>query len=180
MCTKTKAHLYVKPNCTPVYRVKRPVALAAIPEVNQELQRLQQLGIITPVSHLDWIAPIVVKKKANGSIRICGDYSTGLSEVLEPHQYPLLTPDEIFSKLSNNKVFTVIDLSDAFLQVEVDEEFRKLITINTHRGLFQYNRLPFGIKTAPGCFQQIMDMMISGFEGVVAYIDDILVFGKNE
>lgn len=80
-----------------------------------------------------------------------------------------------FSRLSHCSVFSLIDLSDAFFQVQVHENSREYLTINTHRGLFRYQRLPFGVKIAPGAFQQVIDMMISGLTGTAAYLDDILV-----
>lgn len=86
----------------------------------------------------------------------------------------------IFLELANCQYFSIVDLSDAFHQVVVSENSRKLLTINTHRGLFQYNRLPFGVKTAPGAFQQIMDQLISGLDGTSAYLDDILVASSND
>ncbi|XP_044757779.1 uncharacterized protein K02A2.6-like [Coccinella septempunctata] len=174
-----KVELHVSRETKPVFRPKRPVAYAAQAQIEDELNRLQDLGIISPVDYSEWAAPIVVKKKANGSLRICGDYSTGLNDALQPHQFPLPTLDDIFSKLANSKVFSVIDLSDAFLQVEAQENSRKYLTINTHKGLFSYNRLPFGIKVAPTLFQQIIETMISGLEGTAAYIDDIIISGKN-
>ncbi|XP_039449423.1 uncharacterized protein K02A2.6-like [Culex pipiens pallens] len=149
LCTKTKVKLELKENCRPVFCPKRPVAYAMVEAVDRELDRLQQLNIITPIDYSEWAAPIVVVRKANGSIRICGDYSTGLNAVLQPHQYPLPLPEDIFAKLANCKVFSQIDLSDAFLQVEVDEQDRHLLTINTHRGLYLYNRLAPGVKNAP-------------------------------
>jgi len=84
-------------------------------------------------------------------------------------------PEQIFAKLAGKEVFSKIDLSDAFLQVELDDEARKLMSINTHCGLFNVNRLQPGIKTAPGAFQQLMDIMLSGIEGSFAFIDDIIV-----
>ena len=71
-------------------------------------------------------------------------------------------------------------MSDAFLQIEVDEESKHLLTINTHMGLFRYNRMVFGVKTFPAIFQQIMDRMLTGMQNVAAYIDDIFVSGKDE
>ncbi|XP_055615107.1 uncharacterized protein K02A2.6-like [Toxorhynchites rutilus septentrionalis] len=121
-----------------------------LPTVDEELDRLERLNIISPVNYSEWAAPIVVVRKANGSIRICGDYSTGLNERLQSHQYPLSLPQDIFSKLAGCIVFSTIDLSDAFLQMEVDESSRRMLTINTHRGLYEYNRLPPGVKAAPG------------------------------
>ncbi|XP_055591171.1 uncharacterized protein LOC129743217 [Uranotaenia lowii] len=83
--------------------------------------------------------------------------------------------------LPGARIFPQIDLSaDAYLQVEVEEESRKLLTVNTHRGLFQYNRLAPGIKSAPGAFQRIIDCMVAGIPGVKTYLDDILVSRRTQ
>ncbi|XP_062713126.1 uncharacterized protein K02A2.6-like [Aedes albopictus] len=179
LCTKTKVSLALKEACKPVFRPKRPVSYAMLPTVDAELDRLEGLGIITPVDFSEWAAPIVVVRKSNGSIRICGDYSTGLNDRLLPHQYPLPLPQDIFSKLTGCTVFSQIDLSDAFLQMEVDESSRKLLTVNTHRGLYQYNRLPPGVKAAPGAFQQLMDVMLAGLPFTSGYLDDVIVGGRT-
>ncbi|XP_055633340.1 uncharacterized protein LOC129773719 [Toxorhynchites rutilus septentrionalis] len=148
--------------------------------VNQELDRLEKINIISPVDYSEWAAPIVVVRKANGSIRIRGNYSTALNAALQPHQYPLPRPEDIFAKLVNCKVFSQIDLSDTFLQVEVNEASRGMLTINTHRGLFQYNRLPPGVKIAPGEFQQLIDTVLAGLEGTSGYMDDVVGGGKSD
>ena len=62
----------------------------------------------------------------------------------------------------------------------MEPESREFLTTNTHRGLYQFTRLPFGVKTAPAIFQSIMDNLISGLEGIVTYLDDILVVGRSE
>ncbi|XP_052895733.1 uncharacterized protein K02A2.6-like [Anopheles moucheti] len=180
LCTKAQIHLQLRQESRPVFRPKRPVAYAMEDAVNNELDRLEKLGIITPCDYSDWAAPVVVVRKANGKIRLCGDYSTGLNAALHPHEYPLPLPQDIFSKLARCVTFTQIDLSDAFLQVEIEEKSRPLLTINTHRGLYYYNRLPPGIKVAPGSFQQIMDKMLAGVNGVSAYMDDVIVGGKTQ
>lgn len=102
-------------------------------------------------------------------------YSTGVNKALEPHIYSLQLPDEIFGKIANGKVYSQLDLSDsdAYLQVPVDEESSMLLTMNTHCGLFRFNRLPFGVKTAPGAFQQIINAMVTDLTGVAVYLDDI-------
>ncbi|XP_062703621.1 uncharacterized protein K02A2.6-like [Aedes albopictus] len=180
LCSKTKVKLELKESVRPVFCPKRPVAYAMYDAVDQKLDRREKLDIITPVDYSEWAAPIVVVRKANGSIRICGDYSTGLNAALQPNQYPLPLPDDIFAKLSGCTVFSQIDLSDAFLQVEVDEQHRKLLTINTHRGLYSYNRLPPGVKVAPGAFQQLIDTMLAGLECTSGYLDDVIIGGKTE
>ncbi|XP_055615351.1 uncharacterized protein K02A2.6-like [Toxorhynchites rutilus septentrionalis] len=179
LCTKTKVSLALKEACKPVFRPKRPVSYAMLPIVDAELNRLEGLNIISPVDFSEWAAPIVVVRKSNGSIRICGDYSTGLNDRLLPHQYPLPLPQDIFSKLTGCTVFSQIDLSDAFLQMEVDESSRKLLTVNTHRGLYQYNRLPPGVKAAPGAFQQMIDIMLAGLSFTSGYLDDVVVGGRT-
>lgn len=180
LCTKANVKLHLKTNAKPVFRPSRPIAYSAQNSVEAELQRLESLGVITPIEYSEWAAPIVVVKKPNGRIRICGDYSTGLNDSLEPHKYPLPVPNDILAKLASSKVFTNIDLSDAYFQVSVDDDARKLLTINTHKGLYTFNRLAMGVKVAPGIFQQLMDTMFADLSGVQVYMDDIVVYGTDE
>lgn len=179
-CNKVLAHLTLKADAKPIYRPKRPAPYAVMTDIENELSRLVDTGIISPVDFSPWAAPIVAVRKANGTLRICGDFSTGLNDALEPHQYPLPLPEAIFATLSAGKIFSQLDFADAYLQISVDERSRQLLTINTHRGLFEYNALPFGIKSAPGIFQQTMDQMLAGINGAVAYLDDIIITGKDE
>uniref|UniRef100_A0AAG5DR23 Reverse transcriptase domain-containing protein n=1 Tax=Anopheles atroparvus TaxID=41427 RepID=A0AAG5DR23_ANOAO len=179
-CVKTEITLNLKPDYRPIFCPKRPVAYAMRDAVDTELGRLQRLNIITPVQHSEWAAPIVVVRKSNGQIRICGDYSTGLNAALHPHDYPLPLPQDIFARLGNSTIFSQIDLSDAFLQVPIAEQSRRLLTINTHKGLYLYNRLPPGIKKAPGAFQQLMDQMLAGMERVSSYMDDVIIGGRTQ
>lgn len=178
-CNKTVIKLRLKPDAKPVFRPKRPVSYAALPLVEAELDRLLDMGVISPVSYSEWATPIVTTKKPNGSIRMCADFATGLNDALETYHYPLPTPDSIFATLNGGKYFSKIDFADAFLQIVVDEASRKYITINTHRGLFQYNRLPFGIKIASAVFQQLIDAMIAGLNRTCGFQDDITVSGRT-
>ncbi|XP_053699153.1 uncharacterized protein K02A2.6-like [Sabethes cyaneus] len=117
LCTKTKIKLELKHDAVSTFRPKRPVAYAICSAVDDELDRLERAKIITPIDFSNWAAPIVVVRKPNGNIRICGDYSTGLNGALQSHRYPLPLPEDIFAKLGNCTVFSQIDLSDVFLQV---------------------------------------------------------------
>ena len=95
------------------------------------------------------------------------------------HSYPLPSPEDIFTKLNGGKIFSKIDLSEAYFQVKVSEECSKYLCINTHLGLFRLKRLPSDLKVAPALFQQIMDTMLADLGFAIAYLDDILVKSKN-
>ncbi|XP_055842359.1 uncharacterized protein K02A2.6-like [Episyrphus balteatus] len=195
-CIKVDVQLHLKPGAIPVFRAKRPVAYSVIPIIEKELKRLEDLGIITPVDFSEWAAPIVAVRKQNDESNfaelreancgrdrprstICGDYSSGPNDALEPHQYPLPISDDIFATLSNKNIFSHIDLTDAYLQIPVSTESRKCLTINTHKGLYNVNRLAPGVKSAPGAFQQLMDTLLAGLKGVAAYLDDIIISGSS-
>ncbi|XP_062704520.1 uncharacterized protein K02A2.6-like [Aedes albopictus] len=180
LCSKMQVHLSLKKDARPVFKPKRPVSYNIKAVVEDELKRLQDNGIITPITYADWAAPIVVVRKPDRTVRICADFSTGLNNALEANNYPLPLPEDIFNRMANCTMFSHIDLSDAYLQVQVDEKSRKLININTHKGLYQFNRLSPGIKSAPGAFQQIMDAMLAGLDCTCPYLDDVLVGGRTE
>ncbi|EFO97163.1 hypothetical protein CRE_03461 [Caenorhabditis remanei] len=177
LCKKMRAKLKLKPNAKPVFRKSRPVPYASLEALSNEIDRLEATGVLKSLDHSDWAAPVVAVTKKNGSIRLCSDFSTGLNDAIEAHQHPLPTADDIFAKLNGGKFFSQIDLADAYLQIEVDDDSKKLLVINTHKGLFHYNKLPFGVKAAPGIFQQVMDTMLAGLDGVACYLDDIIVTG---
>ncbi|XP_039396208.1 uncharacterized protein K02A2.6-like, partial [Mauremys reevesii] len=88
--------------------------------------------------------------------------------------------DDLFAGLAGGQKFSKIDLSQAYLQMHVDEKSQELLTIVTHKGLYRYCRLPFGITSAPALFQRAMDQILCGLSGVQFYLDDILVTGRNE
>ena len=111
--------------------------------------------------------------------RVCADFSTGLNAALKDYHYPLPSPEEVFNKLNGAKNFSKIDISEAYLQIPIEENSSKLLCINTHRGLYKFDRLVFGIKVAPAIFQQVMDTMLSGFDFSFAYLDDIVNSSKT-
>lgn len=177
-CTATQASLNLKADCKPPFIRARPVPFGARKAIEDELQRLEQQRIITRVTYAPAAAPIVAVKKKDGSIRITGDYSTGLNRALNDYLYPLPTPETIFASLAGMDTFSTLDLANAFLQVELNEEAKQHMAINTHLGLYQVNRMQPGVKTAPGQFQELMDKLLAG-TGAMAYLDDVIVPGKG-
>ena len=76
--------------------------------------------------------------------------------------------------------FSKIDLQDAYLQIPLDDASSELTTINTPFGLFRYKFLPFGLSVSPAIFQDVMNKIVAGIEGVVVYQDDIIVYGPDK
>jgi hypothetical protein len=178
-CNRAKFSLNVKRDAKVPFIRARPVAYSARTTVEQEIHRLEQEGVISQINYADAAAPIVVVKKKNGKIRITADYSTGLNRALETYRYPLPTAESIFAQLSGMDTFSSIDCSSAYHQIELDDDAKRFMCINTHIGLFQVNRMQPGVKTASGNFQQILDTLLAG-TGAFAYQDDIIVPGKGK
>ena len=88
--------------------------------------------------------------------------------------------EDIFASLAGGKRFTKLDLKDAYLQMVMDEESKKLLTINTHKGLFRYNRMVFGIASAPALWQRAMGQLLQGLKGCHCMLDDMIVTGATE
>ena len=175
-----KATLQVQPEAISKFHKARPVPFAIKEAVGAELDRLECEGILKKVDHSVWAAPIVVVPKKDGRFRICGDYKVSVNRSLDIDQYPLPKPADLFAMLAGGQMFTKLDLTQAYQQLLLNENSQQYTTINTHQGLYQYTRLPFGISSAPAIFQKTMDVILQGIPHVCCYIDDILVTGVNQ
>ena len=107
--------------------------------------------------------------KPDGKVRICGGYKVTINRAAKVKWYPIPCIEELFASLSGGQRFTKLDLSHAYLQIPLDMPSRRLVTINTHKGLFKYTRLPFGIASAPSIFQQTMENLLQGIPQVCVY-----------
>lgn len=136
-------------------------------------------GILEKVDRSDWATPIVVRKK-DDSVRVCGDYKVTLNPVLEVDEHPLPTIDELFSAMAGGKKFSKIDLSRAYLQLEIHTDDSKYLTLNTHKGLYQPTRLMFGVASAPAIWQRFLEQLLVNIPGVTVFLDDIKVTAEND
>ena len=176
----TQARIYIESGTSPRYFRARSLPFALRGKVEQELTRLQEQGVIEPVQLSDWAAPVVPVVKSDGTIRLCGDYKVTINQASKIDKYPLPQIDDLLSSLAGGQSFSKLDLAHAYLQIPLHEDSKKLTTINTHKGLFQYTRLPFGIASAPSIFQRTIESILQGIPKVCVYIDDILVPGRTE
>jgi len=172
--------LHVDPEAMPRFFKHRSVPYAMKGKVEEELERLQKLGIIEPVQFSRWAAPIVPVLKEDKTARICGDYKLTVNQVSKLEEYPLPRIDDLFATLAGGKLFTKLDMSQAYQQLLLDEDSKEYVTINTHKGLFKYNRLVFGVASSPAIFQRTMDTLLQGIPHVAVYLDDILITGATE
>ena len=174
-----KVKLYLKDEAKPLFIKYRNPPIAYRELIDEELDKLLKDGVISPIDSSEWATPAVPILKNDGKVRLCGNYKITVNKYLKEVTYPLPLIHDLFAKLNKGEKFSKIDLSKAYNQLELDEESGNILTLNTHRGLFRMNRLPFGITTASSIFQKHIDMLFQGMDGVVAYIDDVLVTGKN-
>ena len=175
-----EAKIYVDEKATPRYFKARPVPYALKKGVEDELERLEKEGIISPVEFSKWAAPIVPVMKTNGDVRICGDYKCTVNQVSKLDNYPIPKTEDLLATLGGGKKFTKLDMLQTYQQLKLDEDSKKYTTINTHKGLFQYNQLPFGVSSSPGIFQRAIENLLQGIPYVVVRMDDILVSGQDD
>ena len=169
------------PNAKPCFCKARTILCAFKAKVEEELEQLVKEGTLEPVQFAEWAAPIVpVLKSDKSSVRICGDFGQTMNPVSKLDRYPIAKVEDLFAALAGRKIFSKIDLTQAYQQLPLDDESKEYVVINTHKGLFRYTRLPFGVSSAPGIFQQVIESVLQEIPGVIPYLDDILVSGTTE
>ncbi|XP_029176870.1 uncharacterized protein K02A2.6-like [Nylanderia fulva] len=136
-------------------------------------------GILEKVETSRWATPIVPVLKKDGGIRICGDFSISVNPSLIVDEHPLPTLEELFASMSGGTIFSKIDLKQAYLQLQVEETDREILTLSTHKGLFKCNRLMYGVASAPAIWQRTIENILSGIPGVTVFLDDIRIAGKD-
>ena len=106
-------------------------------------------GVIEKVATSEWAAPIVTPMRKDGIVKVCGDFMVTIKPQLEIDEFPLPRVDDTYASLGRDKLFSVLDLRHAYQQLEVEERSRPSLTINTTHGLYQYQRLPYAVASAP-------------------------------
>ena len=127
-----------------------------------------------------WSAMPVLVKKPDGSLRYCIDYR-GLNAVTKFDCYNLPSMDDVLASLSGSTFLSSLDLASGYWQIEIEEEDKPKTAFMTMAGLYEFNRLAFGLVSAPASFQRCMHLILGGllFQSAVAYLDDVVVFSKS-
>ncbi|XP_030368972.1 uncharacterized protein K02A2.6-like [Scaptodrosophila lebanonensis] len=170
-----KATVTLKQNATPKFFKSRQIPFAQLADFKAESERLTNAGIWKPIKFSNWASPIVLAPKPDGTIRICGDFKLAVNAQIDIEQYPLPTRESLLHTVRRGTHFSKIDLKDAYLQMELDDSSKQFMVVSTPLGLFQYQRLPYGIASAPAIFQRYLEQLLNGIEGCGNYLDDIII-----
>ena len=172
------AKLEMKSDAQPKFCKARPVPYALQEAIEVEYSQLEAEGIVEKVEFSEWATPMVHVPKSDGTTRSCRDYAVTINPQLNVPQYPIPLPEDVFVKLQGGQRFTKLDLKSAYQQLPLDPDSQTFVTINTHRGLYRYKRLPFGIALSPAIFQRTMDVILQGLDNVASIQDNILITGN--
>ena len=140
---------------------------------------LEDAKLIDP-THSYWAAPSILVKKKDGSYRLVVDYR-GLNKQIEKTSWPLPRINDVIDSLDGNCYISNIDLTSEYFQMALHEESQNVTVFVTPMGLYEWKRLPIGLASAPGAFQNLMELIMAGlsYEVALVYLDDIIIFGRS-
>ena len=147
--------------------------------LEEEVDKMLTEGIVVP-SESPWSSPVVMVTKKDGTCRFCIDYRR-LNGVTRKNAYPLPRIDESLDSLGGNQWFCTLDLQSGYWQIGMHPDHRAKTAFTTHRGLFEFNVMPFGLCNAPATFENMMETMLRGMlrTKCLVYLDDVVVFGDS-
>lgn len=175
-----QAHIRTSAHIKPVFQPLRRVPIHLEKAVDEKLDELLRRDIIEPkTGPTTWVSPLVVVGKASGEPRLCLDLRR-VNEAVVRERFPMPVVEEYLARIGRGKVWSKLDIREAFHQVELAPDSRDATTFITNRDLFRFKRMPFGLVTAPEIFQRVMEELLSGCEGTHWYLDDIIVEGGNK
>ena len=168
------------PSIKPIRFRPRRVPIGIKDKVDAAIDTLIAQDVLEQVADTVWGTPVVPILKKDGSIRLCGDYKITINKAIRPHPHPVPVISHLLSSIGNASIFGRLDLAQAYLQCTVTDEVARAQTIVTHRGAFKVKRLQFGISSAPGYFQALVENLLFGIPGIFIYFDDIVIATKTQ
>ena len=168
----------IDPDVKPVIQPVRRAAYRLRDKLELKLDELVSQDIIEKVEEPSlWISPVVVVPKKN-DIRLCVDMRQANQAILR-ERYPIPTVEEVLQDFNQSTVFSKLDIKLAYHQIVLDPESRQITTFMTHKGMYRYKRLMFGISCAPEMYNKIIQQTLDGCDGVQSIFDVIVVHGKT-
>ena len=170
----------LKPDMPPPLKGIFRLSQLELRELKRQLDQLLRDGKIRP-STSPYGAPVLFVKKKDGKLRMCIDYRALNSQTIQ-NRYALPRIDELFDRLHGAKVFSKLDLTSGYYQIAIDPKDRHKTAFRTRYGHYEFNVMPFGLTNAPATFQTLMNDIFRDLLDVcvIVYLDDILVYSKDE
>lgn len=169
-------HIVTDDSVPPVVHPPSRVPVALQNQIKEKLDEMVASGILAPVTEpTEWFSSMLVIVKPN-KLRICLE-PRDLNKAIRREHYQLPTVEEVLTRLSQAKKFTVIDAKDSFWQKRLDTDSSYKTTFNTPLGRYRWKRMPFGISSAPEVWQRTMHEFVEDLEGVEVIADDFLIAG---
>ena len=173
LCKVASHDINLVPGTQPIRQPYYRVSLEKHEKMKEEVAYLLENRLAIPSSS-PWASPCLLVPKPNGKVRLCTDYRK-LNNATIKDSYPLPRVEDILDAIGNGKYFTQIDMLSGYYQIPLTEKAKTVSAFITPFGLFQYERLPFGLCNAPATFQRVVNSAIQDLDGTYAYIDDIVV-----
>jgi len=155
-----------------------------IQEIMDQMEAFERDGVIT-ASESPWNAPLLVVPKkldVNGQVkyRVCLDFCR-MNEVTIGDAFPLPNIVDILDQSGKSKYYSTLDMAHEYHQIPMDPADHSKTTWSTDRGHFEFKRMPFGLKGAPGTFQRLMNKVLMGINGIKSFVhlDDIIIYAKD-
>jgi hypothetical protein len=170
----------LKPDTTAIYKIPYRMATPELAELKEHVKELLEKGFIRPSSS-PLGAPVIFVLKMDGTQRLCVDYRV-LNEVIVKNKYPLPRIDDLFDQLRGACMFSKIDLWSGYHQLKIWEWDIPKIAFVSRYGLYEYTVMSFVLTNAPAYFMYLMNKVFMEYLGkfVMVFIDDILVYSRNE
>ncbi|GKB55363.1 putative nucleotidyltransferase, ribonuclease H [Tanacetum coccineum] len=168
------------PGAAPVARAPYRLAPSEMKELSEQLQELSDKGFIRPSSS-PWGAPVLFAKKKDGSFWMCIDYRE-LNKLTVKNRYPLPKIDDLFDQLQGSSVYLKINFRSGYHQLRVHEQDIPKTAFRTRYGHYEFQVMPFGLTNTPAVFMDLMNRVCKPYldKFVIVFIDDILIYLKNE
>jgi hypothetical protein len=168
------------PGTAPIAKRPYRMSVGELEKLKKQVKELLDKGYVRPSSS-PWGAPVIFVEKKDGTQRMCVDYRA-LNEVTIKNKYPLPRIEDLFDQLKGAKVFSKIDLRLGYHQLRIQPSDIAKTAFTTGYGLYEYTVMSFGLTNAPAYFMYLMNKVFMEYldKFVVVFIDDILVYSKNE
>ena len=178
-CMKGVKHRIDTGEAAPIKQRMRRTPIGFEGEEEKHLQKMLNDQIVRP-SFSDWSSPPVLVRKRDNSVRWCVDFRR-LNDVTKKDVFPLPRIEECLDSLAGSQFFSTLDMCSGYWQIEIQESDKPKTAFITKAGLFEHNRMAFGLCNAPATFQRAMQLVLDGltWKEVLAYLDDVIVLGKS-